>query len=107
MRNGTRLSGRRLGRPAKDPEVTSAHKQQLRSDPSRRNEGEGVFGSGKCKYSLDLIMHSGANLLRFGTLTISELVEPMNAKLLAKSDTARRKSFSGAPKYFITASLAS
>ena len=45
-----------LGRPPKDPDVTTAHKQQLRSDQARRNEVEGVFGSGKRKYSLDLIM---------------------------------------------------
>jgi transposase, IS5 family len=56
MRNGIRLSGKRLGRPPKNPDVTSAHKQQLRADQSRRNEVEGVFGSGKRKYSLNLIM---------------------------------------------------
>ena len=33
-----------------------AHKQQLRADKRRRNEVEGCFGSGKRKYSLDLIM---------------------------------------------------
>ncbi|QPN67090.1 IS5 family transposase [Synechococcus sp. CBW1006] len=55
-RNGIRLSGKRLGRPPKDPDVTTAHKHQLRSDQARRNEVEGVFGSGKRKYSLDLIM---------------------------------------------------
>jgi len=56
MRNGIRLSGKRLGRPPKNPDATSAHKQQLRADQSRRNEVEGVFGSGKRKYSLNLIM---------------------------------------------------
>ncbi len=56
MRNGIRLSGKRLGPPTKDVHITSAHKQQLRADQSRRNEAEGVFGSGKRKYSLDLIM---------------------------------------------------
>ena len=56
MRNGLRLSGTRLGQPPKDAHITSAHKQQLRADQSRRNEVEGVFGSGKRKYSLDLIM---------------------------------------------------
>ena len=51
-----RLSGERLGRPPKDPQVNAAHKQQLSADQRRRNEVEGVFGSGKRKYSLQLIM---------------------------------------------------
>jgi hypothetical protein len=55
-RNKIRLSGKRLGRPPKDPEINAAHKQQLSSDQRRRNEVEGVFGSGKRKYSLQLIM---------------------------------------------------
>ena len=54
-RNNIRLSGRRLGRPPKDPEINTAHKQQLAADLRRRNEVEGCFGSGKRKYSLDLI----------------------------------------------------
>jgi transposase, IS5 family len=45
-----------LGRPPKDPEINAAHKQQLSSDQRRRNEVEGVFGSGKRTYSLKLIM---------------------------------------------------
>ena len=56
MRNEIRLSAKQLAWPAKDPDVTSAYKQQLRTDQSRRNEFEGVFGSGKRKYSLNLIM---------------------------------------------------
>ena len=55
-RNNIRLSGKRLGRPPKDPEINAAHKQQLSSDQRKRNEVEGVFGSGKRKYSLRLIM---------------------------------------------------
>ncbi len=55
-RAGVRLSGKRLGRPPKDPEINAAHKQQLSADQRRRNEVEGVFGSGKRKYSLKLIM---------------------------------------------------
>jgi len=55
-RNGIRLSGKRLGRPPKDPEINAAQKQQLSADQRRRNEVEGVFGSGKRKYSLKLIM---------------------------------------------------
>jgi hypothetical protein len=39
-----------------NPEVNTAHKQQLSADQRRRNEVEGVFGSGKRKYSLQLIM---------------------------------------------------
>ena len=55
-RNQIRLSGKRLGRPPKDAEINAAHKQQLSADQRRRNEVEGCFGSGKRKYSLDLIM---------------------------------------------------
>jgi hypothetical protein len=55
-RNNIRLSGKRLGRPPKDPEISAAHKQQLSADQRKRNEVEGCFGSGKRKYSLDLIM---------------------------------------------------
>jgi hypothetical protein len=55
-RNNIRLSGKRLGRPPKDPEVNAAHKQLLSADQRRRNEVEGCFGSGKRKYSLKLIM---------------------------------------------------
>lgn len=55
-RNNIRLSGKRLGRPPKDPEINAAHKQQLSADQRRRNEVEGCFGSGKRKYSLELIM---------------------------------------------------
>jgi len=55
-RNNIRLSGKRLGRPPKDPEITAAYKQQLSAGQRRRNEVEGCFGSGKRKYSLDLIM---------------------------------------------------
>ena len=39
-----------------NPEISTAHKQQLSADQRRRNEVEGVFGSGKRKYALKLIM---------------------------------------------------
>jgi hypothetical protein len=55
-RNNIRLSGKRLGRPPKDPEVNASHKQLLSADQRRRNEVEGCFRSGKRKYSLKLIM---------------------------------------------------
>jgi hypothetical protein len=55
-RNNIWLSGKRLGRPAKDPEINADHKQQLSADQRKRNEVEGCFGSGKRKYSLDPIM---------------------------------------------------
>jgi hypothetical protein len=55
-RKESRLSGMRLGRPPKDPQITAAHKQQLSADHRRRYEVEGIFGSGKRKYSLQLIM---------------------------------------------------
>ena len=40
----------------KNPVINETHKQQLSVDQRRRNEVEGVFGSGKRKYSLRLIM---------------------------------------------------
>jgi IS5 family transposase len=45
-----------LGRLPKAPEISAAHKQQLSADQRKRNEVDGCFGSGKRKYSLDLIM---------------------------------------------------
>jgi len=51
-----RLSGKRLGRPPKDPEVNAAHRHLLSADQQSRNEVEGYFGSGKRKYSLKLMM---------------------------------------------------
>ncbi len=72
-RAGIRLSGKRLGRPPKDLEVNAAHNQQLLADQRRRNEVEGVFGTGKRKYSLKLIMarlKAGAE----GTISMSFLV---------------------------------
>jgi hypothetical protein len=45
-RNNIRLSGKRWGRPPRNPEVNAAHKQQLSAGQSRRNEVEGCFGSG-------------------------------------------------------------
>jgi hypothetical protein len=67
-RKGIRLSGKRLGRPPKDPQTHAAQKQQLSADQRRRNEVEGVFGSGKRKYSLKLIM---ARLIRGAETSIS------------------------------------
>jgi len=67
-RKGIRLSGKRLGRPPKDPQINAAQKQQLSADQRRRNEVEGVFGSGKRKYSLNLIM---AKLLHGAETSIS------------------------------------
>jgi IS5 family transposase len=55
-RSSIRLSGKRLGRPPKDPEVNAGHKQLLSADQRRRSEVEGCFGSGKRKYSLKLMM---------------------------------------------------
>jgi hypothetical protein len=67
-RNNIRLSGKRLGRPPKNPEINEAHKQQLSAVQRRRNEVEGVFGSGKRKYSLRLIM---ARLVKGAETSIS------------------------------------
>jgi transposase, IS5 family len=57
-RNNIRLSARRLGRPPKDLAINAAQKQQLSADQRGRNEVDGCFGSGKRKYSLDLILVS-------------------------------------------------
>jgi hypothetical protein len=48
-RNNIWLSGTRLGKPPKDPEINAAHKQQLSTDQRKQNEVEGCFGSGKRK----------------------------------------------------------
>jgi hypothetical protein len=40
-RKNIRLSGKRLGRPPKDPASNAAHKQQLSADQRKRNEVEG------------------------------------------------------------------
>lgn len=72
-RVGIRLSGKRLGRPPKDQKRNAEHKQQLLADQRKRNEVEGVFGTGKRKYSLNLIMpklKAGAE----GTISMSFLV---------------------------------
>jgi hypothetical protein len=55
-RNNIRLSGKRLGRPPKDPEINAAHKQQLSANQRKPNEMEGCFGFGMRKNSLDLVM---------------------------------------------------
>jgi len=54
-RNNIRLSVKRLGRPPNDAAINAIHAQQLSADQRRRNEVEGCFGSGKRKYTLDLI----------------------------------------------------
>ena len=72
-RVGIRLSGKRLGRPPKDQKRNAEHKQQLLADQRKRNEVEGVFGTGKRIYSLNLIMpklKAGAE----GTISMSFLV---------------------------------
>jgi hypothetical protein len=51
---GIRLSGPRLGRPAKETDVSVI--RQERADTSKRNAIEGKFGEGKIKYGLDRIM---------------------------------------------------
>jgi IS5 family transposase len=73
MRSGIRLSGKRLGRPSKDPKKNAEHKQQLLADQRKRNEVEGRFGTSKRKNSLNLIMaklKAGAE----GTISLSFLV---------------------------------
>ncbi len=52
---GIRLSGPKLGRPSKDREESSAHKQIECQDALDRNAVEGKFGGGKRAYGLGLI----------------------------------------------------
>ncbi|MFN7739613.1 MAG: transposase [Cyanobacteriota bacterium] len=66
--NNIRLSGKRLRKPSKNPVINEIHKQQLSADQRRRNEVDGVFGSGKRKYSLRLIM---ARLAKVAETSIS------------------------------------
>jgi len=67
-RKNIRLSGKRLGRPPTDSEISAAHNQQLGADQRKRNEVEGCFGSEKRKSSLDLIM---ARMLKGAETSIS------------------------------------
>ncbi|GKV68544.1 hypothetical protein NCCP2716_10420 [Sporosarcina sp. NCCP-2716] len=52
---GIRLSGPRLGRPAKDPHVLAEQKKVEKQDHGERNAIEGKFGEGKRTYELGLI----------------------------------------------------
>jgi IS5 family transposase len=54
--NKNRLSGKRLGGPPKDPEIRASHNRQLSAVQHKQTEVEGCLGSGKRKYSLDLVM---------------------------------------------------
>jgi len=53
-KHGVRLSGPRLGRPAKITDKAVIKRE--RQDMARRNAVEGKFGEGKAKYGLDRIM---------------------------------------------------
>ena len=55
QRHGIRLSGPRLGRSKKDPEMLSAEKKQFIDDQRQRNAVEGKIGQGKRRYGLGLI----------------------------------------------------
>ncbi len=50
QRHGIRLSGPRLGRPKKDPEMVAAEKQQFVDDRRQRNAVESKIGQGKRRY---------------------------------------------------------
>jgi hypothetical protein len=54
-RHHIRLSGPRLGRPRKDPELLAEEKRIALEDQRRRNGVEGKFGQGKRRFGLDLI----------------------------------------------------
>jgi len=72
---GIRLSGPRLGRPAKvtDPAI----KRQERQDSAKRNAVEGKFGEGKTRYGLGRIM---TRLKETSETTISMIFLCMNIK---------------------------
>jgi IS5 family transposase len=46
LRHGIRLSGPRLGRPKRDPELLAEEKRQLLDDQRQRNAIEGKIGQG-------------------------------------------------------------
>ncbi len=72
-RAGILLSGQRLGRPPNHLGINAEHRQQLLADPRQRNEVEGVFGTGKRRYSPNLIiakLKAGAG----GTISMGLLV---------------------------------
>lgn len=52
---GIRLSGPKLGRPTKDPQVQAEQKKVEKQDHGERNAIEGKFGEGKRVYGLGLI----------------------------------------------------
>jgi len=54
-KHGIRLSGPKLGRPSKDPEVNAREKQIAYQDAVNRNPIEGKFGEGKRTYGLGSI----------------------------------------------------
>jgi len=56
QRQWIRLSGPRLGRLKKDPEMVAEEKQQFIDDQKQRNAVEGKIGQGKRRYELTLIL---------------------------------------------------
>ena len=56
MRNGIRLSGKRLGGHPKESEIIAANKSHPNPDLGRRHEVAGEVGSGQWMLETDLIM---------------------------------------------------
>jgi IS5 family transposase len=79
LRHGIRLSGQRLGRPKRDPDLVAKEKRQLHDDQRRRNAVEGRFGQGKRRYGLGLSLEKIA-LTQGSTIAMNILV--MNLKKL-------------------------
>lgn len=75
---GIRLSGPRLGRPAKTEQ--SVHRQIERRDAAERNAIEGKFGEGKRRYGLGLIRARLANT-SMSVITLQMLVMNLEHKL--------------------------
>lgn len=69
------------GMSPKNPQLNSAQKQQLIADQRRRNQGEGVFGSGKRKYAIKLII---ARLIHGAKTSISMAFQVMCAEKILR-----------------------
>jgi hypothetical protein len=55
LRHGIRLSGPRLARRKRDPELLAEEKRQFLEDQRQRNAVEGMIGQGKRRFGLGLI----------------------------------------------------
>jgi IS5 family transposase len=73
LRHGIRLSGPRLGRPKRDPELLAEEKRQFLDDQRQRNAVEGKIGQGKRRFGLGLIREKLA-VTQGATIALNVLV---------------------------------